>query len=69
MGGLILNRLFTKSRFLPRSLLARAPVRVGLFLLPNIPFFGYYTRLFRENTALLDRYEKRLNNFRRTGNL
>lgn len=35
--GVVLNRFYTKSRFLPKLMIFRLPVRVSLLLLPNLP--------------------------------
>ena len=47
VGGIVLNRLFTKSRFLPKHIVFRFPIRLGLFLLPNMPLFNYYYKLIK----------------------
>ena len=38
-------------------------------MLPNIPLYGYYSKLIRENDQLINNYDRRLSNFRKTGNL
>ena len=40
--GVIFNRFYTKSKFVPRLMVFRLPVRLSLLLLPNLPLLGFY---------------------------
>lgn len=69
IGGLILNRFLTTSRFFPKNIFIRLPIRLGLLLIPNIPFIPLYKEKMEKSNQILYKYNLRINKFRKTMNL
>ncbi len=66
IGGVLFNRGFTKSKFLPNSFYLRFPLRLFLFFLPNLLFSNIYMNSFQETTNIISLYNMRLDKFKKT---
>lgn len=69
LAGIITNRLFTKSKFLPNNFFLRFVGRSVFFFLPNLAFSNIYMNSLNQNNLILRDYNLRLFKFRKTNDI